>query len=91
MSKNSPLNVNHGKGEDRIKRTDGTYYAIANGMYYGDPKTKKDDKVISRGEFVKLTASQASGLSESIITEKEAKEMLNKSAKGMTTKSISGE
>ena len=89
--KNSPLNVNHGKGEDRTKRQEGTYYAIANGMYYGDPKTNKDDKVISKGDFIKLTSAQATGLSECLITEKEAKEMLNKQAKGMTTKSIGGE
>ena len=77
------LNRHHGKGADRKKREKGTYYAIANG------KMGKLD--ISKGDTVELSAEDATSLSEILITEKEAKGLINKSATGMTTKSLTGE
>ena len=80
---NNPLNQHHGKGKNRIKRESGTYYAIANGVC--------GKLNISKGDTVKLSEKEATALSEILITAKEAKVASDKSAKGMTTKSIGGD
>lgn len=95
--KENPLNQHYGKGKDRIEMDAGAYYCISNGKFYG--KLEKDAKgvekykggiSVTKGDTVKLTAEQATGLAECVITEKVAKQFQDKSAKGMTTKSFIG-